>query len=70
MGYGVTHFEVTSSNLAQTLGTEKKVITNNCLAYFFGHGLMAPLQYLFLGTHHTSTTIISKALNKILSVMG
>lgn len=24
MGYGVTHFEVTSSDLVQTLGREKK----------------------------------------------
>lgn len=50
-GYGVTHFDVTSSNVVQTFGSEKTtVITNRCLAYFRRDELVTPVQYLVLGS--------------------
>lgn len=33
MGYRVTHFEVTSANLVQTLGREKKIIITDWLTF-------------------------------------
>lgn len=44
IGYGVTYFDVTSLNLVQTLGGEKKVIIHdNYLAHFYENELGAPL---------------------------
>lgn len=44
IGYGVTYFDVTSLNLVQTLGGEKKVIiSDNYLAHFYENELGAPL---------------------------
>ena len=68
MGYGVTHFEVTGSNLVQTLGSEKKknIITDWLTFVETGYGFSPVAR---LGIHITSTTSISQALNEILPVM-
>lgn len=68
MGYGVTHFEVTGSNLVQTLGSEekKKTIITDWLTFVkTGYGFSPVAR---LGSHITSTTSISQAFSEILPV--
>lgn len=75
MGYGITHFEVTSSNLVQTLSSEHAHYPDNYLAYTCGRrvsgtSLVPNSGSYFLSLHFTSATIISETLKETLPGKG